>query len=128
MKHTETGLSPAFFPELAFFFLITLSVFLLILNIIKWHRKEIGDKVTEKLDKGQIRQVGTVLFILLVYIHMISVIGYFISSFLTLIIFILNFKVREWYKILVLPVILLLLVFLFFEKGLMILLPRGILF
>ena len=128
MKHTETGLSPAFFPELAFFFLIILSVFLLILNIIKWHRKEIGDKVTERLDKGQIRQVGTVLFILLVYIHMISVIGYYISSFLTLIIFMLNFKVREWNKLLVLPVILMSLVFLFFEKGLKILLPRGILF
>ena len=128
MTHVKTGLAPAFFPELAFFLLIILSIILLILSLIKHYKENAETKAIEKLDRSQMRQVATVLFILFAYINLIGFIGYYISSFLTLITILLIFKVKTWYKIVVPSVILMMVVFLFFEKGLRILLPRGFLF
>lgn len=128
MTHRTTGLAPAFFPELAFSLMILLSFILLISTLIKRYKQNIKTRMTEKLDRDQTRQVITVSLILLVYIHMIGVVGYYVSSLFTLITIMLIFRVRKWYKILLPPLVLMVVVFLFFEKGLKIFLPRGFLF
>ena len=126
MSKGEPGLSPAFFPELAFLFLIILSVILLVSSLIR--QPEEKTEIPKKLDPAQIRRVGMILLVLIVYITLIDLIGYYISSFVTLVTLMLVFKVRSWYKILLISATVMVVVFLFFEKGLKILLPRGFLF
>jgi hypothetical protein len=126
MSKGEPGLSPAFFPELAFLFLIILSVILLVSSLIR--PREEKTEIPKKLDPAQIRRVGMILLVLIVYITLIDLIGYYISSFVTLVTLMLIFKVRIWYKILLISATVMVVVFLFFEKGLKVLLPRGFLF
>jgi hypothetical protein len=127
LSRGEIGLSPAFFPELAFLFFIISSVILLISSLVR-RRKQDKTEITQSVNRTQIRQIGIILLLLLVYISLIDVVGYYISSFCTLFTLMLVFKVRGWYKILLISMSVMAVVFLFFEKGLRVLLPRGFLF
>jgi len=127
MTHARTGLSPAFFPELAFFLLIILSATLFISSLVR-RREEDKTEIEKKLDRTQIRQVAVILITSIIYINLIDVIGFYICSFLTLIAAMLVLKVRSWFKMLLSSTILMVIIFLFFENALKILLPRGFLF
>ena len=127
ITHTRGALSPAFFPEMAFILLIILSVILFISSLVR-RREQDNAEMTEKLDRTQIRQVGLIMLIMVVYIHLINFLGYYISSLSTIVTVMLLLKVKGWYKILLISMALMVTVFLFFEKGLRILLPRGFLF
>jgi hypothetical protein len=123
----EVGLSPAFFPELAFLLIFILSCTLTILAYFKPDgRQEPG--TAKKIDLTQMKQVGTIFFVLILYVILINIIGYYISSFATLLALFWIFRVKSWYTILPVSIVLMVMVFFFFEMGLKVLLPRGFLF
>jgi len=123
----EVGLSAAFFPELAFIFIFILSCILAILSYYTQRERQ-QPEISKKFDSSQIKLVGTIYLVLLLYIILINIIGYYISSFVVLVTLFLVFRVKSWYKILPISIGLMVLVFFFFEKGLRVLLPRGFFF
>jgi putative tricarboxylic transport membrane protein len=123
----EVGLSPAFFPELAFIFIFISSCILAILSYYKPHERQ-QSEISKPFDTSQMKLVGTIVFILLLYIILINIIGYYISSFVVLVTLFWVFRVKSWYKILPISIGLMVMVFFFFEKGLRVLLPRGFFF
>jgi len=74
------------------------------------------------------KQVGTIFLVLILYVILINIIGYYISSLATLVTLFWIFRVKSWYTILPVSILLMVLIFFFFEMGLKVLLPRGILF
>lgn len=74
------------------------------------------------------KQVGTIFLVLILYVILINIIGYYISSFATLLTLFWIFRVKSWYTILPVSILLMVMVFFFFEMGLKVLLPRGFLF
>jgi len=91
-------------------------------------------KITEKIilyeskdEKGIIRVVATVI-VFLIYIFMIDFLGFFISSFIFIIILMLSFGVRQWIKLISVPIIILLFLYFLIKKILFFPLPEGIFF
>jgi len=123
----EVGLSPAFFPELAFLLIFILSCILIILAYFKSDKRQTSETV-KKFDLTQMKQVGTIFLVLILYVILINIIGYYISSLATLVTLFWIFRVKSWYTILPVSILLMVLIFFFFEMGLKVLLPRGILF
>ncbi len=99
-----------------------------ILLIIKsWKSTEKIILYESKDEKGIIRVVATVL-IFLIYIFMIDFLGFFISSFIFIIILMLSFGVRQWIKLISVPIIILLFLYFLIKKILFFPLPEGIFF
>jgi hypothetical protein len=123
----EVGLSPAFFPELAFILIFLLSCLLTILSYFKSDARQ-PSETAKKFDLIQMKQVGTIFLVLILYVILINFIGYYIASFATLLTLFWIFRVKSWYTILPVSILLMVMVFFFFEMGLKVLLPRGFLF
>ena len=99
-----------------------------ILLILKsWKSTEKIILYESKDEKGIIRVVATVL-IFLIYIFMIDFLGFFISSFIFIIILMLSFGVRQWIKLISVPIIILLFLYFLIKKILFFPLPEGIFF
>ena len=74
-----------------------------ILLILKsWKSTEKIILYESKDEKGIIRVVATVI-VFLIYIFMIDFLGFFISSFIFIIILMLSFGVRQWIKLISVP-------------------------
>jgi uncharacterized membrane protein len=121
----EHGLSPATFPLIAMGSIIILSAGLLASRLLKRKllKKEVA--VGEKLTGEQVKQVLAILLILLVYIHAINLVGYYTSTLAANVVLMLVLKVKSPFRLLASSAILIVCMFLFFEKGMMIALPRG---
>jgi len=99
-----------------------------ILLILKsWKSTEKIILYESKDEKGIIRVVATVI-IFLIYIFMIDFLGFFISSFIFIIILMLSFGVRQWIKLISVPIIILLFLYFLIKKILFFPLPEGIFF
>lgn len=99
-----------------------------ILLILKsWKSTEKIILYESKDEKGIIRVVATVI-IFLIYIFMIDFLGFFISSFVFIIILMLSFGVRQWIKLISVPIIILLFLYFLIKKILFFPLPEGIFF
>lgn len=91
-------------------------------------------KSTEKIilyeskDKKGIIRVVAIVIIFLIYIFMIDFLGFFISSFVFIIILMLSFGVRQWIKLISVPIIILLFLYFLIKKILFFPLPEGIFF
>jgi len=83
-------------------------------------------KQNKKNKKGIVRVI-VIAILFSIYIFMIDFLGFFISSFLFLVITMLIIGVRDWRKLILMPAIMLLLVFLM-GKLLIFLLPKGKIF
>lgn len=104
---------------------IAICGILLILKSWKSTEKIILDE--SKDEKGIIRVVATVI-IFLIYIFMIDFLGFFISSFMFIIILMLSLGVRQWIKLISVPIIILLFLYFLIRKVLFFPLPEGIFF
>jgi len=104
---------------------IAICGILLILKSWKSTEKIILDEAKDK--KGIIRVVAIVI-IFLIYIFMIDFLGFFISSFIFIIILMLSFGVRQWIKLISVPIIILLFLYFLIQKVLFFPLPEGIFF
>ena len=99
-----------------------------ILLILKsWKSSEKIILYESKDKQGIIRVVATVI-IFLIYIFMIDFLGFFISSFIFIIILMLSFGVRQWIKLISVPIIILLFLYFLIKKVLFFPLPEGIFF
>lgn len=99
-----------------------------ILLILKsWKSSEKIILYESKDKQGIIRVVATVI-IFLIYIFMIDFLGFFISSFVFIIILMLSFGVRQWIKLISVPIIILLFLYFLIKKVLFFPLPEGIFF
>jgi len=91
-------------------------------------------KSTEKIisheskDKKGIIRVIIIVIIFLIYIFMIDFLGFFLSSFIFIIILMLSFGVRQWKKLISVPIIILLFLYFLIEKILVFPLPKGVFF
>lgn len=99
-----------------------------ILLILKsWKSTEKIILYESKDKQGIIRVVATVI-IFLIYIFTIDFLGFFISSFIFIIILMLSFGVRQWIKLISVPIIILLFLYFLIKKVLFFPLPEGIFF
>jgi len=124
---TKTGLSPGWFPELCFLILIILGSILLISSFVRKSNQDKTEK-SAKLERTQILQVGLFMLMTIAYIFLIDILGYYISSFIVMTTFMFVLRAKGLHKILLVSLVLMVTIFLFFEKALNIFLPRGYLF
>lgn len=117
------GKAQSLFPRIITIF-IGIPSFLLIISR-KDSPKETPFGLEEK--KG-ITRVTITAIIFFIYIFIIDFLGYFISSFLASLAFMLYFGARNWKKTIVIPVMLLLFIYFLIEKLLGFPLPSGIIF
>ena len=124
----EYGFSPATFPLITMGSIIFLSIGLLTSSLfkLKMNKKEI--EITERLNKAQVKQISTILLLMVLYIYMINFLGFYTSTFFINIVILFILKLRSWIKMLASSAILVGCIFLFFEKGMNLEFPRGWLF
>jgi len=104
---------------------IAICGILLILKSWKSSEKII---LPESKDKKGIIRVIAIVLIFLIYIFIIDFLGFFLSSFIFIIILMLSFGVRQWKKLISVPIIILLFLYFLIEKVLVFPLPKGIFF
>jgi hypothetical protein len=124
----EYGFSPATFPLITMGSIIFLSIGLLTSSLfkLKMNKKEI--EITERLNKAQVKQISTILLLMALYIYMINFLGFYTSTIVLNIVILFILKARSWIKMLASSGILVVCIFLFFEKGMNLVFPRGWLF
>ena len=127
-SHSDHILSPGSLAEFSFITLAILGIILLVSGLAMGRKEGAETEVTERLDRTRLGQVAMFTFVVIVYIHLIDVIGYYSSTFAALIVVMLLLKIRSWFKMVLTSIILLVVIYFFFEEGLKILLPRGFMF
>ena len=124
----EYGFSPATFPMITIGSIILLSIGLLISSWFKLRTNKKEIEVAERLTSAQVKQISMILLLMVVYIYMINFLGFYTSTIVTNIVILLILKVKSWIKMLASSAILVVCIYLFFEKGMNLVFPRGWLF
>lgn len=118
------GIRESIFPRFITVWILISSLFLIVQN---W--KNPSKKIShELLDKKTIIRFIAILFVFLIYILIIDFLGFFIPTFLFLVIIMLVLGVRDWKLLILIPFILLLSIHLLIEKLLVFPLPKGRIF
>lgn len=113
-----------FFPKLIITFLLFNSLCL----ILRASRISPNKMPNKLLDKGILVRFILILSIFLIYIIIIGIFGFFISSFLFLSITMFFLKVRDWRILIIIPITLLAFIHFIMEKLLFFNFPNGIFF
>ena len=124
----EYGFSPATFPLITMGSIIFLSVGLLISSWFKLRANKKEIEAAERLTSAQVKQISMILLLMVFYIYMINFLGFYTSTIVTNIVILLILKVKSWIKMLASSSILVVCIYLFFEKGMNLVFPRGWLF
>ncbi|MBW2038081.1 MAG: tripartite tricarboxylate transporter TctB family protein [Deltaproteobacteria bacterium] len=117
-ERTSTGLNPAFMPELTAFVLAFLSLLLIVKK---------REALQERVRLFPLRVIITIL-LFIAYMVLTPLIGYLPATFLILPIYLLSFGMRRWKTVVVLSIIFPFILYLFFAKVMLVMLPRGVLF
>lgn len=117
------GKAQSLFPRIITIFIGIPSLFLIIIQ--KDSQRQTVFSLEER--KGIARVIITAI-IFFIYILVINFLGFFISSFVASLLFMLYFGTRDWRKIIVIPVMLLLFIYFLIERLLGFPLPSGIIF
>ncbi len=117
-------MSPRFFPDLAMTILLILSI---ILIVAKSKTSPAEDDV-EPFRRKELSQVGGTVIIMGLCVFLIKTIGFFVCTTGALVGLMLYLGARNWKVICIAMVVLPVFIYLLFEKGLNLELPRGILF
>lgn len=118
------GVRESIFPRFITVWILISSLFLIVQS---W--KSPPKKISHELpDKGTIIRFISIVFMLLIYVLIIYFLGFFIPSFLFLVIIMLVLGVRDWRLLILVPSILLLSIHLLIEKLLVFPLPKGRIF
>ncbi len=124
----EYGFSPATFPLITMGSIIILSIGLFTSSLFKLRMNKTESEVAERLNGAQVKQISMILLIMVFYIYMINLLGFYISTIFINIVILFILKMRSWIKMLASSTILAVCIFLFFEKGMNLTFPRGWLF
>jgi len=118
------GVRESIFPRFITVWILISSLFLIVQS---W--KSSPKKISHELpDKGTIIRFISIVFIFLIYVLIIDFLGFFIPSFLFLVITMLVLGVRDWRLLILIPSILLLSIHFLIEKLLVFPLPKGRIF
>lgn len=123
-KTYSQEMSPRFFPDLMMWILLILSI-LLILTKRKIPSSE--DDV-KPIRRKELFQVGGTVIIMGLSVFLIETLGYFVCTTGALAGLMLYLGSRNWKVLIIAAVLLPIFIYLLFEKGLNLELPRGILF
>lgn len=119
-----TGRRESIFPRFTTIWISISSFFLIVQS-----RKVVPNKISyELLDKKTIFQFIVIAFILLICILTIDFLGFFIPTFLFLVITMSVLGVRDWRLLILIPLVLLLSIHFLIEKLLVFPLPKGRIF
>jgi putative tricarboxylic transport membrane protein len=124
----RAGLSPSFFPRLALGCLAGLSLAMALSTLKSLYSGKTECNHEGKDDPVDLRQVAMVMLATLAYVNLMDIIGYYAATFAFLVIVSSLLGIRKLGSLLLMPSIVVLSVFLLFEKALTIQLPRGSLF
>ena len=118
------GRRESIFPRFTTIWVLISSFFLIVQS---W--KIVPKKISpELLGKGTIIRFISIVFIFLIYILIIDFLGFFITTFLYLIITMSVLGVRDWRLLILIPLVLLLSIHFLIEKLLVFPLPKGRIF
>ncbi|NEU30191.1 tripartite tricarboxylate transporter TctB family protein [bacterium LRH843] len=112
----ETG--PAFIPRIYSGILIFLGILLVIQSL----------REKNELERVNMMTISLVIGLVFVYVFFIQFIGFYIATFLFLVTFLWFMKVRKMAVLLGVPISVMLVVFIFFQKILVVPIPLGSLF
>ncbi len=121
------ALSPSLFCRISLIFLMLLSLILIVISQHQTETAESRQELEEENRGNNIRGLVSVSVAIL-YIVLISTLGFFTSTTLVVLFFTLYFGSRNWKLITLTLVILLPFIYLLFVKGLNVVLPSGLLF
>lgn len=116
-----------FYPRLVILWPSFFSL-LLVFKKSKITKEKEAKKFSSNSKKIGNRRVIISFVIILIYTNLIDVIGFFVASFLFLVILMWNLEVRNWVKLFIYPFVTLFFLYILFEKILLFPLPEGILF
>lgn len=119
-----TGRRESIFPRFTTIWILISSLFLIAQS---W--KNPPKKISpELLGKGKIIRFIAIVFIFLIYILIIDFLGFFIPTFLFLVITMSVLGIRDWRLLILIPLVLLLSIHFLIEKLLVFPLPKGRIF
>lgn len=119
------AMSPQLFCKISAGCLILLSLILLF-NSQRVEQGEEEKAPSKAESKDQLLRGTISVGIAIVYITLINVLGYFVSTSIALAVFTLFFGARNWLVIISSQIVVLLFIYLLFVKGLHVVLPSGI--
>ena len=118
---TDKAMTPDFFPRVSVSFLVISALFVLLTVPLRRSTLPLFE-----LKNNQIKVVISIIISILVYFLMIWLIGFFAASILFLFIFCFTANYKNFFMILAAGFITNIVVLVFFEYGLSVQLPRGI--
>jgi len=119
-----TGRRESIFPRFTTIWILISSFFLIVQS---W--KVVPKKISQELlDKKTIIRFISIAFIFLIYILTIDFLGFFIPTFLFLVITMSVLGIRDWRLLILIPLVLLLSIHFLIEKLLVFPLPKGRIF
>jgi hypothetical protein len=119
------ALSPRLFCQIATVLIIVLSAIFMVNGFYAQTNNQVDEN---KLDiREKIRVIISILCAI-AYVFFIPIIGYFFSTIITLLFFLLFFGARKWLPISLTVIVITIFVYLFFTKALRVVFPSGILF
>jgi len=121
---SKTGIGVSTFPKLLAGLLIIFSI-VIIIQAIKNSSFSKKEPTFKEFKKGH-KLIIAVIIILIIYIQMLEVLGFILSSFLLLITLMFIFGERRKIILLVVPLLFSVVLYLVFSKMAMVFLPEGI--
>lgn len=121
---SKTGIGVSTFPKLLAGLLIIFSI-VIIIQAIKNSSFSKKEPTFKEFKKGH-KLIIAVIIILIIYIQMLEVLGFILSSFLLLITLMFIFGERRKIILLVVPMLFSVILYLVFSKMAMVFLPEGI--
>ena len=121
---SKTGIGVSTFPKLLAGVLIIFSI-IIIIQAIKNSSFSKKEPIFKEFKKGH-KLIIAVIIILIIYIQMLEVLGFILSSFLLLITLMFIFGERRKIILLLVPLLFSVVLYLVFSKMAMVFLPEGI--
>jgi len=121
----QLGLSPAFFPRVSVLLLIILCSFLVFKNVVavqKLKRRKV--QADRKRMEGKFRVIALTALCIL-YVYILSFLGYFISTSFFMISILWLFEVRKWRTVAMVAIVTPLVIYIIFGKIMMLPFPKG---
>lgn len=121
------GQEQSYFPKILTAWLIVLSVILIVKGYFKKHKVKQNVSKLQNYRSEHIRII-IVTIILIMYVFLIDLLGYFITTILVLLLLMFYLGVRNWKVLLLVVIITVIGFYYFFEVGMKFRFPRGIIF
>jgi hypothetical protein len=117
---SKFGVSPRFLPNVLALLLLVLSICQIVSGFKKKDKK---DQKTYTINPNELKLIGKSMLIFIVYLVAINIVGYLISTTVTLAVFMLVYGQKNIKKIALVSVGIPIVIYIFFTKALQMVLP-----